>query len=199
MAENLSQEKGQPGKVTSFNLEATNSTAAAPHRSRNRSRSHSKGRSRSRGRSHSGNHKHPRGRSHSVSRINNRRLDEDIAASKSGVLKHWHDDNVGHTPMPVRSVPAHRPSLLKPSPAMLHRIIMASKPKKHTTAPFRVRQWNCRGYRRKRGELTQFIATQPHPPDQCLPSSLGVPNRISERPPASPRHGPSSINSFNGT
>ncbi|KAH6933584.1 hypothetical protein HPB50_016639 [Hyalomma asiaticum] len=72
MAENLSQQKGQPGKVTSFNLEATNSTAAAPHRSRNRSRSHSKGRSRSRGRSHSGNHKHPRGRSHSVSRINNR-------------------------------------------------------------------------------------------------------------------------------
>ncbi|KAH6922299.1 hypothetical protein HPB50_012517 [Hyalomma asiaticum] len=72
MAENLSQEEGQPGKVTSFNLEATNSTAAAPHRSRNRSRSHSKGRSRSWGRSHSGNHKHPRGQSHSASRINNR-------------------------------------------------------------------------------------------------------------------------------
>ncbi|KAH6938933.1 hypothetical protein HPB50_014982 [Hyalomma asiaticum] len=72
MAENLSQEKGQPGKVTSLNLEATNSTAATPHRSRNRSRNHSKGRSRSRGRSHSGNHKHPRGRSHSASRINTR-------------------------------------------------------------------------------------------------------------------------------
>ncbi|KAH6942030.1 hypothetical protein HPB50_027474 [Hyalomma asiaticum] len=70
MADNLSQEKGQPGKVTLFNLEATKSTAATPHRSRNRSRSHSNGRSRSRGHSHSGNHKHPRGRSHSASRNN---------------------------------------------------------------------------------------------------------------------------------
>lgn len=88
--------------------------------------------------------------------------------------------HAGHTPMPVRSVPAHRASLLKPSPAIHHRIIMASKPKKHTTAPFRVWQWNCRGYRRKRGELTQFIATQPHPPDvialqevHCTPTLSG--------------------------
>ncbi|KAH6938062.1 hypothetical protein HPB50_006640 [Hyalomma asiaticum] len=72
MAENLSQEKGQAGKVTSLNLEGTKSTAARPHHSRNRSRSRSKSRSRSRGRSHSRNGKHPRGRSHSASRIHNR-------------------------------------------------------------------------------------------------------------------------------
>lgn len=41
-------------------------------------------------------------------------------------------------------------------------------------------QWNCRGYRRKRGSLTQFIATQPHPPDvialqevHCTPTLPG--------------------------
>lgn len=44
----------------------------------------------------------------------------------------------------------------------------------------RVWQWNCRGYRRKRGSLTQFIATQDQKPDvvalqevECVPSLSG--------------------------
>ena len=50
----------------------------------------------------------------------------------------------------------------------------------NTTNATRVWQWNCRGYRRKRGGLTQFLAAQEHKPDavalqevDCIPSLTG--------------------------
>ena len=54
------------------------------------------------------------------------------------------------------------------------------KPTRSIPQLLRVWQWNCRGYRRKRGALTQFLATQPNAPDiialqevQCTPTLSG--------------------------
>ncbi|KAG0443145.1 hypothetical protein HPB47_015238 [Ixodes persulcatus] len=67
--------------------------------------------------------------------------------------------------------PRLKPNSESPLPPPDHNII--NQQHFHPRGAARVWQWNCRGYRRKRGALTQFLATQEQQPDAIALQEAG--------------------------